>query len=148
MRNLFRWRWLGLIIGISLLSTAIARGELREAGIAFLVGAVGGLIVDALGIKWLRLWEFPRQPFFSKKYFAFITTGWGIFGMMVNLLWNWCDINPWWLALLFSTVILFLICELPNFLTKSWIYKAPWWSIVAGWFPLVLSLRGVFNLLS
>lgn len=146
MERMMRWRWVELLLGITLFSLAAARGELKNFFIAFAIGAVIGFIIDLIGIAWLHLWVFPRQTFLSKEYFALVIPGWGIFGSLVNALWDYSHDLPSWLIFLLLTAMLFFLCEFSNLKTKTWKYRAPWWTIVLGWFPLILSLRIIFIL--
>ena len=143
--EILRFRWFVLLAGIALLLFAYWRAEIAEAFIAFLVGIGGGLLLDWIGVAKFHFWEYSRQPFPSWKYFAITLPCWGILGMAINLLWNWIAIP--WLAFLLITVTLMALHELLNLKTKSWEYFVPFWLVVVGWIPLILSFRGVFILL-
>jgi len=133
---------------IGLLCLAYLKGELREAGIAFAIGTVSGFFIDFVGIKWLRFWEYTRHPFLSVKYFTIVIPCWGIFGALVNLIWNLMDGFEPWLAFVVLTVALLVFWEALNLITRTWKYNIPIWLMMVGWFPLIFFLRLLFVILS
>ena len=142
--NIMRVRWIVLVIGIALLWVASEKGEMRNASIAFGIGAAGGFLLDAIGTKF-RFWVYLRQPFLSSKYFLIVLPAWGVFGMAVNLAWDWWGVTPW-LALTIITIGLFILHEIPNLKVKSWEYNVPLWFVFLSWVPLVGSFRILFLL--
>lgn len=135
-------RWLILLCGIVLLLIAWLRGETIDAAIAFSLGAFAGFFIDWLGMKVLRFWDYPRQPFLHWKYLVIALPDWGVIGMMINLLWNWVE-TPW-LAFPVVVVALFVTHDLPNLKTKSWHYYVPMWFAVTGWLGFILLSRVAF----
>jgi len=135
-----------LLIGIALFLAASSRGEIKEAAIAFAIGIFSGFIIDYVGVGKLHLWYYPRQPFPGMRHFAFVVLSWGVFAMTINLIWNWIDNFGIVLGALFLGQ--FAAYEAVNLITKSWKYYAPAWLVLIGWFPLVLSFRGLFLLFS
>jgi hypothetical protein len=138
-------RWVALVCGVLFSAVSYLRGETADAAIAFVVGMIGGFLFDCAGVGIMRLWHYSRQPFLGIKYFAIVVPAWGVFGMMLNLPWNWFN----WIGLpgfvfLALTVVLFAIHELPNFKTKSWRYNAPMWLVGLGWFPMIILFRLTF----
>lgn len=135
-RQMIQIRWIMLVLGIAVLLPAIFRGEIRYAIISFVIGMICGLLIDLVGVNLMHLWEYSG----SKVVYYMITVPcWGIFGMSINLLWNWIKLP--WLAFIVITVGLFLLMEAPNLQTRSWIYHAPTWLVIIGWIPLILSFR-------
>ena len=135
-----RQRWLWLAISITLVSLSFIEGTPERALVAFAVGVVAGFLIDSIGSMKLCLWKYPRQPYLTKEYLLIVVPCWGIFGMMVNLLWDWIEVSPW-VVFVVLVVGLGVFWEALNLKTKSWEYHAPKWSIVVGWFPLLLVLR-------
>jgi hypothetical protein len=99
-----------------------------------------GLLIDFVGINLMHFWEYPDRS--KLVYFAITLPCWGIFSMAVNLIWNW--IKPPWLASVVVTTGLFLLLEIPNLLTRSWVYYVPMWFVIIGWVPLILSFRIIY----
>lgn len=133
-------RWFALCCGIVLFLIALRRGETNEALIAFIVGGISGFILDIVGVKILHFWKYPRQPFPRRKYLAIVVPAWGVFGMTINLLWDWIDIS--WLAFCLLTAGLVFIYEAPNLWTKSWEYNgSPRWLIGTGWLLMIIYFR-------
>jgi len=145
-KRTLRLRWLILICGIILLSLAWLRGEAIDALLALGLGLSGGFVLDWLGIKKLRLWDYPRQPFLGLKYFIIALPDWGVIGMTINLLWNLIEIPL--LAFIAVAVVIFLTHDLPNLLTRSWQYHAPMWLVAIGWGIFILSFRILSTTLS
>ena len=140
-----RTRWFYFPGGLLLLAFAYPRGEVKEAVLAFILGAAGGFALDYIGVAKLHLWQYPRQPFGSFKYFAITVSCWGIFNMAVNLFWD--RTGAFWLAFLVVTIVFLIVHEFPNTKMQSWTYSVPLWVVGVGWIPLILVFRGVFVLL-
>jgi len=138
-------RWFALTCGFLLFPVAYFQGEIREAMIAFLLGMFCGFSLDLFGVGRLHLWNYPRQPFLGKKYFAFVVPAWGVFGMQINLLWNWLEIP--WLTFIVLTVGLFAMYEIPNLKTGSWQYQSSMRLVGIGWWPLILYFRIAFEII-
>ena len=134
-------RWFMLVLGMGMLIPTILRQELWCAIIAFVLGLPCGLMIDFIGSKILKLWDYNGG--FALGYFLITLPCWGIFSMTVNLLWNWIR-KPW--AFIIIAIVLFGYLELPNLETKSWSYSVPLWFVAIGWFPLVLGFRIVYIL--
>lgn len=139
-----RMRWFVLIGGITLFILGLFRGELWEVGISFIVGLAGGLLTDIVGVGKFKLWHYPRQPFPGRHYFLITLPAWGVFGVAVNLTWNWMGSVSLLISSAAITTGLFLFHEVPNLKTKSWVYRAPSWIIVLGWLPLILFFRVLY----
>jgi hypothetical protein len=137
-----RLRWLILLTGIILSSIAYLRNEIINASVAFGLGISIGFFVDWLGIRKLRFWDYPREPFLGMRYFIIALPDWGLIGMIVNLLWDWIE-NPC-LAFMAVIAVLFLTHDLPNLKTKSWRYYAPIWLVAIGWVIFIVFLRVLF----
>jgi len=140
-----RFRWLMLLAGIALFLISICGGKFSEAFSAFIIGMIGGFIIDCVGCGVFHFWDYPRQPFPSMKHLFIVVPSWGIFAMTINLLWERIE-NPW-LVLTFLFLGQMAVYEIANRKTRSWIYFAPRWLVVAGWFPLVLYFRLIFIVL-
>jgi hypothetical protein len=138
-------RWVALGCAILLFSLAFFKSATWEAIIAFSVGAFCGFVLDLFGTGKYKLWYYPRQPFLEKQYFAIVVPAWGVFGLTINLLWNW--LNSPWLAFVVLTTGLLVFYELPNLKSGSWKYQSPPWLVAAGWFPLILYFRIVFQMI-
>ena len=139
-----RFRYVALVSAIILIPLAYITGETVEAGIAFWAGVVLGFLLDCIGVGKFNFWKYPRQKFLSKEYFELVVPAWGVFGMTINLLWQWFD-TP--IAFIAITAGLIVIYELPNLISKSWEYYTNKYAVVGGWFPLILSFRAVFLIL-
>ena len=134
-------RWFMLALGVGILLPAILRGETREASFSFLIGMPYGVLLDLVLGRLIGFWKYGG----SKKEYIFITVPcWGIFGMAVNLIWDWIGVP--WISFLVVTIGLFAYLELPNLKTKSWTYYSPKWLVIAGWIPLTLSFRLLYLL--
>jgi len=134
-------------LGLTLLILALTRGEIKEATLSFVIGAFSGFLLDCLGVAKLKLWIYTKQEFRSKSYFGVVIPAWGIFGMAINLIWNWVYISE--IAAFFAiTLGLFTLHEIPNLKTKSWKYSVSMRVVIPGWFLLILGLRAVFILFS
>ncbi len=146
-RTMIKQRWIGLLCAIGLFCLAYWKVELKEAGIAFTVGAFAGIFVDFIGIKVVRYWTYTRHPFPSVNYFAIVIPCWGIFGALVNLLWNRMGGLQSWLIFLILTTALLIFWEMLNLLTRTWKYNTPIWLVMIGWFPLVFLIRVAYSIL-
>lgn len=139
-------RWVALATAMVLFPLAYKTGETVEAVLAFFAGALSGLFLDLLGVRKLKLWNYPRQPFLSKKYFSIVVPAWGVFGMTINLLWAWFGGStvPLMVLVMFITLGLLIVYEFPNLNSKSWEYYASFRVIIPGWFPMILFFRIAF----
>jgi hypothetical protein len=133
-------------LGIMIAIFALLKGEIKEATISFSIGALGGFILDCIGVAKLKLWYYTKQPFLSKSYFAIVIPAWGIFSMAVNLLWNKIPF-PEIITFSLLTLGLFSLHEIPNLKTSSWKYSVSMKVVVPGWVPLVWGVRIIFLLL-
>ena len=141
-------RWLSLIVFILLVSYIIIfekntkwRDKLRTYGMMLLEGMVGGFIIDAIGIS-AGYYYFPRQPFLSWQYFAIVIPAWGVFGLLINCLWNWLGKERFWKGMAVTLVPLFAWYEGTNLLTQSWVYTVPFHFVALGWIPLTWTFAG------
>jgi len=142
-----RIRWPIFCLGIILTILAINWGEITQALLSFLIGVVGGFLMDCLGVAKLKLWYYTKQPFLSKSYFGVVIPCWGIFAMTIDLLWDRIPLSEI-TTFSFMTLLLFSIYELPNLKTKSWKYSVSMKIVSLGWLPLVYGTRIIFLLLS
>ena len=140
-------RWISLTLGIILTIAGLLKNQSSLVLMTFLLGMISGLLIDLIGVGKLGLWSYSRQPFLKKKYFAFVVPAWGIFGMLINLTWNWFVHSTIWEHLLFFlaiTTVLLILYEVPNLKIKSWQYCTSKWLVILGWFPLILFFRALF----
>ena len=134
-------RWLMLVLGILVVIPAIAKGESQNVIIAFVIGMLYAvIIIDPLGVKVFRFWKYAGT---TKTYIFATVPCWGIFGILINIPWDWMH-NHQWLAFSVITISLFLLMEMPNLRTKSWEYSVPLWLVAIGWIPLILSYRFLY----
>ena len=141
-------RWLALGVFVLLL-VAIAsfdkrsnwKEKFKRYGVMFLEGMVGGFIIDNIGIR-AGYYYFPRQPFLSFEYFAIVVPCWGVFGLLINCLWNWLGKEKFIRGMAMTLFPLFTFYEGTNLLTNSWVYTAPSWAVITGWIPLVWIFAG------
>ncbi len=141
-------RWLALGVFILLL-VAIAsfdkrsnwKEKFKRHGIMFLEGMVGGFIIDNIGIR-AGYYYFPRQPFLSLEYFTIVIPCWGVFGLLINCLWNWFGKEKFIRGMAMTLFPLFAFYEGTNILTNSWVYHTPFWVVGLGWMPLVMVFAG------
>jgi len=137
---MFKIRWLMLGLWVAVLVPAVLRGEIECVVIALIIGVFYGLVIDLIGVGVLKLWKYSSAQW-GWEYFTVTVPCWGIFSMVINLVWNWIG-TPW--SFIFITLGLFAMLELPNLKTRSWTYNAPMWLVMIGWIPLVLSFRIVY----
>ncbi len=134
--------------GFVLLLVASLNGSLRHAVLGLAVGAVGGFLLEYVGVLRLNLWSYTgRFPKYGERFpkgeaFLHLVVSWGLIGMVAALLWQWVSIG--WLAFLLSFLFPILCWEVPNIRRKSWQYRAPAWLVLAGWLLTLLVFRGVF----
>ncbi|GEM_PF-2753629 len=143
-----RFRWVVGLAAIILLILAFRKGVLEAALVAFVVGAAGGFIQDAIATKF-RWWVYTRTPFMSPLYFLITLPAWGTLGTVVVGSFWWLHKFPFlpgWSIPMIVTTALLIAYEGINLKTKSWRYYAPAWVVVAGWFPLVLGFRITYTL--
>lgn len=133
------YRWVSLAIAIAIAPYILMAGSVLESLFMFGTGMILALIIDFTGIWLLKLWVYPRQRFLSREYFGIVLPAWGVFGVATNIIWPYCGTG--FQALTISTVLLFLVYEIPNIRTLSWCYSVPLPIVFAGWFPLVAVYR-------
>ncbi len=132
-------RWIMVLLAAIVMIVAVSRKEAKSAILPFVMGMVYGVLIDLVGANLLRFWEYPG----SKLVYCLVTVPcWGIFGVLINLPWNW--IKSFWLAFTVITIALFSMMELPNLITRSWVYHVPMWIVVIGWIPLIFSFRAIY----
>lgn len=141
-------RWLALGIFLILLTYIVFfdkrlrwQDKVRTYGAMFLEGMLGGFIIDAIGIN-AGYYYFPRQPFLSLEYFAIVIPAWGVFGLLINCLWNWLGKEKFWKGMAVTLIPLFVWYEGTNLLTNSWVYTVPFRFVVLGWIPLIWTFAG------
>jgi SNF family Na+-dependent transporter len=108
---------------------------------ALLEGMVGGLIIDSIGVNF-GYYYFPREPIYSLSYFVIVLPCWGVFGMLVNYLWGKWGKRKLWLEMIVTYCPLLVFYEGANILTRSWVYTVPYYVVLAGWIPLILTFTG------
>ena len=128
----FKFRWFALLSGILFLWLSVqifGENGIKISLISFLSGMVSGFILDVFATRF-SLWSYPRQPFKSKYYFLIVTPAWGVFGMQVNVFWNFLRLllAGEWISSVscvgsIITAILFVSYEFPNLRRKSWQYS-------------------------
>lgn len=117
------------------------RHKLKYYGTMFAEGMVGGLIIDSIGVN-AGYYGFPRQPLYSLNYWLIVIPCWGIFGMLINCLWDWFGKEKFIRSMVVTFIPLFCFYEGTNLITGSWVYHAPLIAIVSGWIPLVWTFAG------
>jgi len=143
----FKWRWITYTVGPLLFLIACWRGEFLNACLSFSIGTMGGLLIDFVGVRTLSAYNYPQQKFLTRDYFKLVLPAWGVFGMIINLPWNWfmgTEIQPY--SCLVITAILMILYELPNFKSVSWQYHVPKQIVILGWTPMIAVLRMAFLL--
>lgn len=115
--------------------------KFKYYGMAFLEGMMGGFIIDYIGIN-AGYYYFPRQPFMSVEYFAIVVPCWGVFGLLINCLWNWVGKERFWKGMAVTLISLFAWYEGTNLITHSWVYTTPFWAVGLGWIPLIWTFAG------
>jgi hypothetical protein len=141
-----RYLCIGVFIALVFVIAFFEKGiswkeKLKKYGTMFLEGMVGGFIVDCVGIN-AGYYDFPRQAFMSFEYFTIVIPCWGLFGMLINCLWNWLGKEKFIRGMLVTYIPLFIWYEGTNLITGSWVYHAPLWSIIVGWMPLIIVFSG------
>lgn len=111
------------------------RAKIKYYGMMFVEGMVGGLIIDSIGVN-AGYYYFPRQPLYSLNYWLLVIPCWGVFGLLLNCLWDWLGKDRFIRSMMVSIVPLFIFYEGSNLITGSWIYTAPFYVVVLGWIPL------------
>ena len=133
-------RWLALSVFLILLILIIRdkgswKQKLNSYGMTFVEGMVGGLIIDSIGVN-AGYYYFPRQPLYSLNYWAIVIPCWGVFGLFLNYLWQRLGEEGVLRGAVVTLPILFVFYEGSNLITGSWVYTAPFYSVVLGWIPL------------
>jgi hypothetical protein len=152
-----KFRWIVFSLGVMFFIFACFLRIAFNAVIAFTLGCYIGFFIDLFGI-YCGFWKYTRGRFMKKEYFLTVIPTWGIFSMMINMLWEaqvWSLLVnlEWYLLDAIKTVIiglaLFCLHELPNLKTKSWTYstRISKYIIFAGWFPLVAGFRSAYVVL-
>jgi len=113
----------------------------KNYGMMFVEGMAGGFIIDCIGIS-AGYYYFPRQPFLSIEYFAIVIPCWGVFGLLLNTMWNLLGKDKFWQGMAVTLVPLFAFYEGTNLLTQSWVYTTPFYIVALGWIPLVWTFAG------
>ena len=140
-------RWLSLIILVALICLIVfydkdkRSQKLKYFGMAFVEGMVGGFIIDYIGIT-AGYYYFPRQPYLGLSYFLIVIPCWGVFGLLINCLWNWVGKEKFIRGTAVTLFPLFALYEGSNLLTGSWVYTTPFYAIALGWLPLVWTFAG------
>lgn len=117
------------------------RGKLTYYGTMFVEGMVGGLIIDSIGVN-AGYYTFPRQPLYSLSYFTIVIPCWGVFGLLLNCLWEWFGKERFLQSMAVSILPLFVFYEGSNLITGSWIYTVPFHVVALGWMPLGWTFAG------
>lgn len=140
-----RWLALGVLLLLVFFIVLYDREEwkqkARNYGMMFIEGMVGGFIIDVIGIN-AGYYYFPRQPFLSVGYFAIVIPCWGVFGLLVNCLWQWVGKERFIRGMMATMLPLFAFYEGTNLLTGSWIYTTSFYVVAPGWIPLVWTFAG------
>lgn len=143
-----RSRWLALVVFLILIGIIFFRDKKRTLrvkvkyyGTMFVEGMVGGLIIDSIGVN-AGFYSFPRQPLYSLDYFTIVIPCWGVFGLLLNCLWDWFGKERFLQSMAVSILPLFVFYEGSNLITGSWIYTVPFHIVVLGWIPLGWTFAG------
>lgn len=141
-----RWLALGIFVILIVAIAYFDRGNNRKQkakkyGMMFAEGMAGGFIIDCIGIG-AGYYYFPRQPFLSAEYFAIVIPCWGVFGLLLNTMWNLLGKDKFWQGMAVTLVPLFAFYEGTNLLTQSWVYTTPFHAVALGWMPLVWTFAG------
>jgi len=141
-------RWLSLGLFVGLLAFIYVRkddGNLKDKikhyGMMFIEGMIGGIIIDSVGIN-AGYYFFPRQPLYSLEYFAIVIPCWGVFGLLVNCLWQWAGKEKFIRSMAVTLMPLFAFYEGTNLMAGSWVYTTPFYAVVLGWIPLIWVFSG------
>ena len=132
-------RWFGLACFIVLVILAWRKHSLKHYGLAILLGAIVGFLLDCGGVT-SGLWNYPRQPFMSLNYWLIVVPCWGVFGATINMVNDWY-MRSNWKSYVILTLLIMGLYEIPNLATVSWHYTVSALMITVGWFPLVLAFR-------
>jgi len=145
---LFYSRWIAVGIFVALIVVIIyfdrdknLKRKAKNYGMMFVEGMAGGFIIDCIGIS-AGYYYFPRQPFLSIEYFAIVIPCWGVFGLLLNTMWNLLGKDKFWQGMAVTLVPLFAFYEGTNLLTQSWVYTTPFYIVALGWIPLVWTFAG------
>jgi hypothetical protein len=140
-------RWISLITFVILILIITIKGQgtwkekIKKYGIAFVEGMVGGIIIDSIGIN-AGYYYFPRQPIYSFEYYSIVLPCWGLFGLLINYLWESIGQNKFGKGLAVTLFPMFLFYEGYNLYTGSWVYTTPIFVVGLGWIPLILVFAG------
>ena len=145
---MFYSRWIAVGIFVALIVVIIyfdrdknLKRKAKNYGMMFVEGMAGGFIIDCIGIS-AGYYYFPRQPFLSIEYFAIVIPCWGVFGLLLNTMWNLLGKDKFWQGMAVTLVPLFAFYEGTNLLTQSWVYTTPFYIVALGWIPLVWTFAG------
>ena len=140
-------RWLSLAV-FAILLLFIAFYDKNNRGIkakkyskAFIEGMIGGIIIDSIGVN-AGYYYFPRQEIYSLSYFAIVVPCWGVFGLLINCIWQWIGKEVFTRGLLVTLIPLFAFYEGTNLIAGSWVYTVPFHVVALGWIPLILVFAG------
>ena len=140
-------RWISLTVFVVLVALISVRSEgdwktkVKKYGTAFIEGMVGGLIIDSIGIN-AGYYYFPRQPVYSFNYFSIVLPCWGLFGLLINYIWENVGKNKFGKGMMVTLFPMFLFYEGHNIYTGSWVYTTPFYVVALGWIPLILVFAG------
>lgn len=140
-------RWLALIafviavVFVSIKDKDTVANKIKKYGTMFIEGMVGGFIIDLVFIS-CGYYDFPRQPFLSWRYFAIVVPCWGVFGMLVNILWTYLGKEKFIRGVLATVIPLFAFYEGTNLALGSWVYTVPLTQVAIGWIPLSVVFAG------
>ena len=148
-KRTFKWRWITITLGPLLFLIAYQQGEFLNAFVSCIVGIIGGFLIDLIGVQKLGFYSYPRQKFLTRDYFSIVSPAWGVFGMTINMPWNWLvGTGIQFYSYIILTAVLMVFYELLNFKSVSWRYYVPKWIVILGWIPMIIAFRTTFLLLS
>ncbi len=148
-KKTFKWRWITITLGPLLFFIAFRQGEFLSACLSCAIGIIGGFLIDLIVVQKLGFYSYPKQEFLTKDYFRIVLPAWGVFGMTINLPWNWLvGTGIQFYSCIMLTVALIVFYELLNFKSVSWKYYVPKWIVILGWMPMIIAFRTTFLLLS
>jgi hypothetical protein len=137
-----RARYLAIVVFAALVFMIFVRDKKRTLrnkiqfyGTMFIEGMVGGLIIDSIGVN-AGYYTFPRQSLYSLDYWLIVIPCWGVFGLLLNCLWDWFGKEKFLRSMAVSILPLFIFYEGSNLITGSWVYNVPFYVVLLGWIPL------------
>jgi len=142
---------IGIAMTVVLFATAILLGMPLEQGLLYmcLCTAAFGVTLDRLLGKGLVLWDYPRAPYYSRRYWKLVPLAWAYFGLLfasVYFIVNSVIGSPIYAALVIWAILCIPQEVLGLYVRKSWRYNAPMWVVALGWIPLIATMTAIREL--